>query len=303
MGLLTGLFNLFNNKITMNNLRFIIYTHEKNLSLAELNLKYFFKHNKRDDLKITVVSNKFNNTDFKYEDIVDYHSSDVELNCQGYHFGKTMLSALDEIKEDYVFFLLDDYFFINEIKYQDLEDALNLMKCENIDYFGFDDIGGILTLNDFEKFSSECESNITDGLYFRHKDYQYLFSVQPCIWKKSSLVRLLEIHENISIHDLDETKNHIRDIGVSLKSTMSGLKSCFDYSLDFSRQEKPDDYYIIAYTEIVRHGCFNIPENGKPVSPNDYSVMFTYKLIEDEDLGSKDGFKHLLPPSFHKPTN
>jgi hypothetical protein len=84
---------------------------------------------------------------------------------------------------------------------------------------------------------------------------------------------------------------------------MSGLKSCFDYSLDFSKQEKPDDYYIIAYTEIVRHGCFNIPENGKPVSPNDYSVMFTYKLIEDEGLGSNIGFKHLLPPSFYKLTN
>jgi hypothetical protein len=303
MSVLTNIFNFLNNKNTMENLRFVFYTYEKNLPLTELCLKYFFKHNKREGLKITIVSNKFQHTDFKYKDIVDYHSSDVDLNCQGYHFGKTMLSALNEIKEEYVFFLLDDYFFINEIKYQDLEDVINLMKCEGIDYFGFDDVGGILTLNDFEKFNSKCVSNIKDSLYFRHKDYQYLFSVQPCIWKKSSLINLLEKYENISIHDLDETKNHIRDYGILLKGTMSGLKSCFDYSLDFSKQEKPDDYYIIAYTEIVRHGCFNIPENGKPVSPNDYSVMFTYKLIEDEGLGSNIGFKHLLPPSFYKLTN
>ena len=180
---------------------------------------------------------------------------------------------------------------------------MNLIKCENIDYFGFDDIGGILKLSDFEKLNSSCESNIKDELYLRHKDYQYLFSVQPCIWKRKSLIELLESHENISLHDLDETKPYIRESGLKFKSTMSGLRSCFDYAFNIDLQKRPDDYYIIAYTEIVRHGCFNIPENGKPVSPNDYSVRFTYNLIEEEDLGSKKEFRHLLPPSLHKLNN
>lgn len=300
MNFINRLFNNKNDKEAIQNLRFLINTHDKNLSLAELSLKYFFKHNKRDDLKITIVSNKFNTQDLKYSDRVTYHSSNLNLHCQGYHFKDTMLSALNEISEDYIFFLLDDYFFIEEIKYDDLNDALNLMKCENIDYFGFDDIGGILKLSDFEKLNSSCESKIKDELYLRHKDYQYLFSVQPCIWKRKSLIELLESHENISLHDLDETKSYIRESGLKFKSTMSGLRSCFDYAFNIDLQKRPDDYYIIAYTEIVRHGCFNIPENGKPVSPNDYSVRFTYNLIEEEDLGSKKEFRHLLPPSLHK---
>jgi hypothetical protein len=211
-----------------------------------------------------------------------------------------MISALSQMTEDYVFFLLDDYFFIDEIKYDDLNDVLNLMKCEGIDYFGFDDIGGILKLTDFEKLNSTCESNVKDGLYLRHKDYQYLFSVQPCIWKRTSLIELLSKQEKVSLHDLDETKPYIREDGLKLKGTMSGLRSCFDYAFDFDLQKSPENFYVIAYTEIVRHGCFNIPENGKPVSPNDYSVRFTHKLIEDEDLGSQKGFKHLLPPSLYK---
>lgn len=284
----------------MDNLRFLINTHENNVSLAELSLKYFFKHNKRDDLKITLVSNKFNTDDLKYKDRVTYYSSDINLHCQGYHFKDSMISVLSKIEEEYVFFLLDDYFFINEIKYNDLSDALNLMKCENIDYFGFDDIGGILKLSDFEKLNTQCESNIKDELYIRHKDYQYLFSVQPCIWKKTSLLELLKKHENISLHDLDETKPYIKENGLSLKGTISSSKSCFDYDFECSLENKPTDYYIIAYTEIVRHGCFNIPENGKPVSPNDYSVRFTYKLIKDEVLDYNPNFKHLMSPSIYK---
>jgi hypothetical protein len=300
MNFLTKLFTKRNNKEMINNLRFLIYTHDKNLSLAELSLKYFFKHNKREDLKLTLVSNKFTTEDFKYKDRVSYFSSDVDLHCQGHHFKDSMISALSQMTEDYVFFLLDDYFFIDEIKYDDLNDVLNLMKCEGIDYFGFDDIGGILKLIDFERLNSTCESNVKEELYLRHKDYQYLFSVQPCIWKRTSLIELLSNQEKVSLHDLDETKSYIREDGLKLKGTMSGLRSCFDYAFDFDLQKSPENFYVIAYTEIVRHGCFNIPENGKPVSPNDYSVRFTHKLIEDEDLGSQKGFKHLLPPSLYK---
>ena len=284
----------------IDNLRFLIHTHEKNVGLSELCLTHFFKHNKRDGLKMTLVSNKFLNNNFLHSDKVDYYSSDVELIWQGYHFRDSMISALTNITEDYVFFLLDDYFFIDEIKYDDLEDALNLMVCENIDYFGFDEVGGILTINDFEKLNTECESNIKDSLFLRHKDYQYLFSTQPCIWKRTSLLNLLKSEDKITLHDLDETLPNIRKNGLGLKGTISNLKSCFDYSMNFSVSEKPDDYFIIAYVEIVRHGCFNIPENGKPISPDDLNVRFTYKLINDEDLGSKDEFKHLVPLSLQK---
>jgi hypothetical protein len=284
----------------MKNLRFLFYTYEKNISFAELCLKYFLKHNKRNDLNITLVTNKFPHNDFKYKNRVTYYSSNVELKHNGHHFGETVLKSIKQIDEEFIFFLLDDYFFINEIKYDDLEDVINLMKCEKIDYFGFDDIGGTMSINDFEKFQTKCKTKISDGLYLRSNEYQYLFSLQPCIWKKTSLISLLEKCDNISLHDLDETKKHIKEIGSSLKGTASELKSCFNHVINFTKEQKPEDYYVISYIEIVRHGCFNIPENGMPINPKDYSVIFTYNLIEDEDLGSKIEFKHLLPDVFRK---
>ena len=269
----------------MDNLRFLINTHENNVSLAELSLKYFFKHNKRDDLKITLVSNKFNTDDLKYKDRVTYYSSDINLHCQGYHFKDSMISVLSKIEEEYVFFLLDDYFFINEIKYNDLSDALNLMKCENIDYFGFDDIGGILKLSDFEKLNTQCESNIKDELYIRHKDYQYLFSVQPCIWKKTSLLELLKKHENISLHDLDETKPYIKENGLEPMEILESVNADRDYTLAIFFRDWDFDNNYISYNEIdhaFQYGHKNDDAEGEDVFYEEGRWTFDGNLFRQE---------------------
>ena len=289
--------NLFKSKekSMINNIRFVFFTNEHNVKFAELCLKHFFKHNKREGLKITLLSNKFIDNNFEHSDKVTYMESNIDKYSQGYHFGKSLLNLLQRIEEDYIFYFCDDYFFIDEIKYDDLEELLNMMVCDNIDYFGFDNVGGIYPINEFEKYTSQCINKYKEHFYFRRPDYQYLYSVQPCIWNRKSFIKILSRHENISLHDLDETKDYLVD--GSLKTIINDLNSCFDH---VNKKPTNDDYFIIAYNEIVRHGCFNIPENGKPINPNDNGVLFTYKLMEDEGMIYKPEFKHLMDPKLYK---
>jgi hypothetical protein len=275
----------------MENIRFIYYTNEKNVELCELALKHFFKHNKNENLKVTVLSNKFNSDDFKYKDKVEYLSSNIDFFAPN-RFVETMKFGLNRIKEDYVFLFLDDYFFLDEIKYDDLSRVLNLMNCDGVDYFGFDLIPfGSPEFKLFKKFTSKCENKFDEVLLERPFEFQYLYSVQPCVWKKNSLIKLFERCENISLHDLDNTIELIKKETEDFFGLGNTLYSTFDYDDAFKHKE---NYFIISYTEIVRSGVFNIPENGMPIGPLQPMVQFIYKLIEEENLNNNLNFGHLL---------
>lgn len=274
------------------NIRFVIYTYEKNIHLAELCALNFIKQNNGSNLKLSIFCN--NVKDKKLESSgVNYVNAEVEYSPTGFHFGKTMLIGLKSIEEDYIFFLLDDYFLIDKIKENELQDVLKFIKCENIDYFGFDNIGGLYTVDMFDRIESSCESIFLDKLRWRKKDYQYLYSVQPCIWKKSSYIELLEKYEKISLHDLDNTLEHIKLENSHYKGTACILNSCFDHIDKIN-----DEYFVLAYVEINRHGVFQIPENGMPVNPMAQHVLYTYKLIEEHKLNEKKEFAHMMPPNF-----
>lgn len=275
----------------LDNIRFVFFTNENNSKFAEVALKHFLKHNKREGLKITLVSNKFKHKDFKFTNQVDYFDAGVDLNVRVHHFGYSLQKFLPTMEEDYVFYFCDDYFLLDEIDYTGLEKLLEFIECDGVDYFGFDDVGGAIPLSSFDEYRSYCSHPLIDRFYLRHPDYQYIYSVQPCIWKKDSLIKVLNKHDGISLHDLDETKDYLRE--PSFKTIMTDLVSCFDY-----HDSQEDNGFIIKYMEVCRHGCFNIPENGKPTNPHSPLVKFIYNLIKDEKLSDKPEVFHLLPPVF-----
>lgn len=272
----------------LDDIRFIFYTNESNFGLGELCVKHFLMHNKREDLKVSLISNNFPHDNFQFGDRVTYLNANVERKSDGSHFAQTMLSVLPEIKEKYVFYFCDDYFFVKETKYDDLREVLDMMDCDMIDYFGLDDIGEAKPISDYEKYVSLCENKYKDHFYNRERDYRYLFSVQPCIWNKESLHELLKVHNNISLHDLDETLSVIKN-GNTYKALCNNLPS----TVNFLDVEKTD-YFLIAYHELVRHGVFWIPENGQNLHPLTPSVQFTYKLIEDENLINRPDFEKIV---------
>jgi hypothetical protein len=272
----------------LDDIRFIFYTNESNFGLGELCVKHFLMHNKREDLKVSLISNNFPHDNFQFDDRVTYLNANVERKSDGSHFAQTMLSVLPEIKEKYVFYFCDDYFFVKETKYDDLREVLNMMDCDSIDYFGLDDIGEFKPIREYDKYVSLCENKYKDHFYLRERDYRYLFSVQPCIWNTNSLHELLKVHNNISLHDLDETLDVIKT-GNTYKALCNDLPSGVNF-----HDVDNTDYFLIAYHELVRHGVFWIPENGQALHPLTPSVQFTYKLIDDEDLTNRPDFKNIL---------
>jgi len=126
----------------MDDIRFLFFTNENGVPLGELALKHFFKHNKKEGLNVSLVSNKFKDTNSQFEDKVSYLSGNVDFKNNGGHFAETLLNVLPQIKEEYIFFFCDDYFFIAETKYDDLTEVINMLKTDNIDYFCPDDLCG-----------------------------------------------------------------------------------------------------------------------------------------------------------------
>jgi hypothetical protein len=272
-----------NNNI--NNLRFVYFTNENNIPLIKLSLKYFFKYNTLDNIKISVISNNYKNyDDLPFKDKVEYLKGNVEFSHDGGHFSKSLKNTLPNIKEDYIFFFCDDYFFISETKFDDLDKLMSFIIEEDVDYFGFDDISGneIYSFKPYEKdnfpFSKE-------SLYHRDNNYKYLYSVQPSIWKKSSLLELANNFE-FSLHGLDETLPHIKQNNM-LKCFSNNLSSHFSFK-DLT------DYFIIAYLEIIRHGVLFHPANNSSLNSNYLSVKFIDKLVYEEDLRNKSEYKKIM---------
>ena len=272
----------------LNNLRFIFYTNEKNLHLIELSLKYFFKYNTNSNVKVSVVSNKI--IDFEtlpFKDKVSYINADINFNSGGFHFSDTMKYALKEIKEEYIFFFCDDYFFTDYTKFDDLEKLLGMIINENIDYFGFDTVAGQEVYN-WVPFKSTYSNFPEDYFYLRNNDYRYVYSVQPSIWKKTSLQKIVNSND-FSLHNLDETRKDLVQENykciAKCNKAISTVNDFWPYS---------GDYFVINYLESVRHGVFLHSINLSTSDSNYPVVRFNDKLIEEENLLQNLEFDKLL---------
>lgn len=272
----------------MQNVRFLFFTNERNQAFCDLCLDYFFKHCKNPDVKVSVVSNAYKSDKKKHIDRVQYLESGVDLYNQN-RFPLTIEYALSKIEEDYIFLFFDDYFLIRDIKFQELESLMQFIIDEDVDYFGFDELVG--APREFESYQPKKENEISTNIAIKHREYMYLYSLQPCIWKKSSLAKVFERNKNITIHDLDNTKQKIKDSTSEFKVLGSRLHSMFVSHYHYDHIE---NYFVLAYIEITRAMVFSLPENGFANCPKDPVPQFIYKLIKEENLMEKPEFWHIL---------
>jgi hypothetical protein len=264
----------------LDNLRFVFFTNENNISLIELTLKYFFKHNNLENIKVSVISNNYKDySTLPFKDKVEYLNGNVSFKSDGSHFSESLKNTLCDIKEDYIFFFCDDYFFVDDTKFEDLNKLMDLITKEDIDYFGLDSINGCrsrIKEPSWKSFHSPHSQFPDDFFYTMDFNYQYLYSVQPCIWKKSSLNKLANNY-HFSLHNLDNTLPHIKQNDFKCIA----LSDTFSFS----------DYFIIAYIEVLRHGCFIHPLNGFHYSSDHPTVKFINKVIQEENLLNNLNFK------------
>lgn len=247
---------------------FVIYTNETNLPILKLFLKYFFKYNPNFNFSIYAISNRFTKTDLPHNDKVTYLSGEVEWHSAGGHFSQTLVNTLSQIKEDYVFYFCEDYILTHSVDLEKLEQLLLMMQSENIDMFSFASM-----YPENHGWSKIEQQYFEIPLYKVGLEYQHAYSVQPCIWKKSSLQKILQDNPSASLHDMDNSilknKDQYNIICTNLK--------IYDQAFQ-------PDYFIIGYKEIIRHGVFLMTFNGQTMSEDNHAEVFIRNLIKEENL-------------------
>ena len=91
------------------------------------------------------------------------------------YYYKHILNALNIIDEDYIIYMQDDYFFIDEPNINILNESLSKIKSENIDFIRLIRTGddNIELDNIFHEISTNSK---------------FLFSTQATIWKKNRFI-------------------------------------------------------------------------------------------------------------------
>lgn len=281
----------------MKDISFIVFTNERYFNLLELTLPYNIKNTSHLNKKIYVVSNKIPDTDLLPN--INYISGNVDFSDNGGHFGRTLLNALKQINEDYVLFLCDDYLITSPINKERFDKLIPIMEDVGGDYFSF------ASYRYIDHFISNWPSVNLDLTYYGYPNSsirefdpttRHMYSVQPCLWKRSSLIELLTYNQNITLHQLDNTDifNKKGEKRVLVQYDSYENKSDFlDYNFknlcyyhppltyNFDERNLYSDFLLMDYIEVVRHGKFiNYNSNTKTYLDNILQNEITAKTKE-----------------------
>lgn len=257
----------------MDNLSLLIYTNQSYLPIAHLCAEQINENLNNFKIDKYIASNSFN-SNVNFDDL-DFKLIDTNIGFSenSHHFSEVLIKSLEEIKTDYVLLFLDDYLIINKIKTDVLSNLVNVMVDEKIDYLSLTSLNypewGILNIN-YDKYQLP-----KDLLLNFNYAYFHMFSVQPSIWKRESLINILKHNIGVSVHDFDTTK--VKNIKgetriqesfeywltppnfwdynykfVCLKQTE--LTKCYN----FDDRGLEGDYLLFLYSEIIRWGKFNL---------------------------------------------
>lgn len=269
----------------INDLRFVFFTNEKNIDFLSITLKYFLKHSKENE-KVSVIVNKINRTDLPYKEKVEYLDANVEFDHLGHHFGKSLEKVIANFEESYLFLFLDDYFLIKDINYNQLSVLMDTIKKQNIDCFSFEFRDAAVML-DTLPFVTDNET-LSNKLFMKTNNHRYLYSLQPTIWKRESLLNICK-EFSFDLHGMDETLDIIKEKNRYL-CTQNSLNSFFNF-IDI----ETNDYYVIAYCELTRHGVFPVSENGFSGSDENIPyIKLIRKIVEEENLTQRKEFSKQL---------
>lgn len=261
---------------------FIIYTNENNLPLSEVTLNEFLNHTPQ-DIKIKVVTNNIpDNISLNKPDLF-YNANIPQKN--GKQFSSVMIKFLESINEEYIVFNCDDYILYKTVEKSDFNNLIDLMDHHNVDYFSFDKklYCDTRTFATFE--NNFYENNLINVI---SDDHFYRYSVQPCVWRKSSLLKLLNRFGEIGVHDL-ETNDEIR------KTNFLTLGVNWD-RLGISIPSDPGytTHFCYSWAEVIRSGVFISNINGFPVNESDYNCVIIRELIDKYNMCNEAKFNKIM---------
>lgn len=284
----------------MKDISFVVFTNENYFDLLYLTLPYTIENTKHLNKTINVVSNKI--PEHEIFNGVNYIDSNVNFSSDGSHFRDSLLFALNQIPEDYILFLCDDYLIKSPINKDRFDNIVNILEKINGDYLALGTQKHIenFVINWDKPNINLSEYGFPDGCFYNFDvTARHMYSVQPCVWKKSSLIDLLTHNPSLTLHQLDNTdisnkKGEKRKLEEFFNFSFYEKKeNFFDYGFNnfcyhhppitYHVDEKPlsTDFLLIDYIEIVRHGKF-------------LDANVNSKIILNNILNSKENIKNKL---------
>lgn len=255
-----------------NNIEILIFTNEHYFDILHVTLPRISKYLQSLNSNINLVINKYK-SDYRFNDI-NVIETNVEFKRDGSHFRDSLLFALSKIESEYIFFFCDDYMVESELKIDNFNKLMEIIKFYNVDYYSFSSLNYCdHVVKDWRVVNSNLSEFGFDGgvLYEIPNNFVHLYSVQPCIWKTESLKTLLHHNKNLSLHDLDNTRiknkkgNYIK-LSENPSYYIEDVDTNFDYNftnftinyppLTYNIDDRPigSDYLILNYGEILRYG-------------------------------------------------
>jgi hypothetical protein len=157
------------------------------------------------------------------------------------------------------------------------------MHDKNIDMCSF--ASSYPTTNQWPLLNVECSKYHfqPNTFYKTDNQYKHAYSVQPCIWKKSSLQQLLNDNPSASLHDMDNSILINKDNYNIICTNYKIYDGCC-----------PPEYFIIGYVEIIRHGVFLMALNGHEHMEGSYQDIFLKQLIKDNNLHNKSEYNKYI---------
>jgi len=279
-----------------NQISVLVYTNENYLEIAKLFVDEFNKHATDLNIPKFLSTNSFSNKKQFFKDsgfnLID---TEIKWDANSKHFSSVLLKSLEEIKTKYIMFFLEDYLLVSNLKLKNLNNLLSIIDKNDIDYLSFNSYSYNWEVIDTDYGSYNLPENLL--MKFNY-DYFYMFSVQPSIWKVSSLKTILEKNIDVSIHEFDTT--NIKNAAGIKRLSHDGEfwkseENFWDYDMIFTCLRKcketagysfddtdiHDDYLLFLYSEVIRWGRFNLTTHHN-------NKKYLEKIFAEKNIKSYD---------------
>lgn len=276
----------------MRNVSVLIYTSQDYLPIADLSVNEFNKFSEGINIKKYLTSNSFENEhNLKFESF-ELLDCKIPVSIDSRQFPKVMLNALKHIESKYVLFMLEDMFLATSLNEKHLDTLIDIMDENEINHISL-----MSYFHDWKKLEIDYSKyGLENDFMLEIPDsYLYMFSLQPSIWKRDSLIEIFEYNQNVSIHEYDVShirnkKGEIRygDNGHGYINTPDGFwdygfkHCCFNRRFEtasycFDDRPLDGDYFLFLYSGAIRFGRFDF---------NTHNNTKTYitKFLEEKNI-------------------
>lgn len=186
-------------------INYIVYGNTDYLDVLQIQTDYMVR---RGHLTLFLNSNTLELTDLysKYDKIIYYDGND--------QYAKRLLTCFESIEDDY-FLFIHDIDVLLDVDIKTIERFYSFLAVNNFDRIDLkytDKINSNALMIktddnlDVTEWLAVFENEITDGIYLIKQDdpKDYIYNVNPSIWKKDSFVKLLSSFKDKNYRTIEE---------------------------------------------------------------------------------------------------